>query len=114
MKVAFSERPDEDAVVITGDSVDELVIRAAQHLLPITEPVTLIGIGRFGSAMPRLAFARRAARRAVEGYVLVDCDLPVVSGDWPDAPVTYIARSDEFATHAKVASDRGWSVGSSL
>lgn len=114
MRVAFSEVADGDAVVITGNTLDELVIKAAQHLLPITEPVELVGIGRFGTLMPRLAFARRAARRAVTGYLLVDCDLPVVSGDWPDAPVSYLARSDQFATHAKVASERGWSVGSSL
>lgn len=114
MKVSFSESPDGDAIVVSAQTVEELVIKAAQHLLLVTEPVELVGIGRFGTLMPRLAFARRAARRPVTQYTLVDCDLPVVSGDWPDAPVRYIARTEEFATHAKVASERGWSVGSSL
>lgn len=114
MRVVFSEDPRDEAILVSGSNVDELVIKAAQHLLPIVEPVELVGIGRFGTLMPRLAFARRAARRAVTQYTLVDCDLPVVSGDWPDAPVRYIWRSEDFATHAKVAADRGWSVGSSL
>lgn len=111
MIVAFSDSPDSDfdAAVFTGND-DELVIQAAQHLLSVTEPVTLVGIGRYGTLMPRLAFARRAARRPVVEYILVDCDLPVVSGDWPDAPVRYRARSEQFATHAKVASDRGWNL----
>lgn len=112
MIIAFAEveDPDFDAVVINGGTNDELVIRAAQHLLSVTEPITLVGIGRFGPLLPRLGFARRAARRTIDGYLLVDCDLPVVSGDWPDAPVRYLARSEQFATHAKVASERGWRV----
>lgn len=114
MIVAFAQSrdPDFDAFIIADGSDDELVIRAAQCLLPITEPITLVGIGRFGRLLPRLGFARRAARCQVVEYVLVDCDLPVVSGDWPDSPVRYIARSAEFRTHAKVASDRGWRVDS--
>lgn len=111
MIVAFSQAldPDFDAAVFNGTD-DELVIQAAQFLLAIAEPVTLVGIGRYGTLMPRLAFARRAARRPVVEYLLVDCDLPVVSGDWPDAPVKYRARSEQFATHAKVAAERGWAV----
>lgn len=110
MIVAFSESADSQfaSTVISAETPDELVIRAAQHLLPIDQPITLVGIGRFGTLMPRLAFARRAARRPVVEYVLVDCDLPNVSGDWPDAPVRYVARSEAFATHAKVAAERGW------
>lgn len=111
MIVAFATAPDPDfdAVVFSGTD-DELVIQAAQHLLSINEPVTLVGVGRYGKLMPRLAFARRAARRAVIEYLLVDCDLPIVSGDWPDAPVRYRAREEQFATHAKVAAERGWNV----
>ena len=114
MRIVFSTAPEPNALEITGATDDELVIKAAQQMLSLEEPATIVGIGRFGTLMPRLAFARRAARRPVVEYVLVDCDLPLVSGDWPDAPVRYIARSEEFATHAKVAADRGWSVGSSL
>lgn len=112
MIVAFAQAPDPDfeVVVIDGATTDELVIRAAQYLLPIVEPITLVGIGKFGPLIPRLAFARRAARQSVQEYLLVDCDLPVVSGDWPDAPVRYLARSEQFATHAKVAAERGWRV----
>ena len=99
-----------DLVGIDQPDDDRRVIAAAQALLPIDESIVLGGHGAMGRLLPRIAFARRAARRPVLGYLLVDCDLPVVAGDWPDAPVTFVASTPEFRTHLKVAADRGWSI----
>jgi hypothetical protein len=57
-------------------------------------PVLLVLGGRSGALAPALGFSQRAARRQVAGYVLVDADLPAADsevGDWPDAPVAYVA-----------------------
>jgi hypothetical protein len=99
-----------ESVVIDQPDDDRRVIAAAQSLLLIDETVVLGGHGQMGRLLPRVGFARRAARRPIEGYYLIDSILPPVAGDWPDAPVTYTATNEEFSTHAKVARERGWKV----
>jgi hypothetical protein len=75
--------------------------RSADHA-----PVLLVAHGQAGRMLPALGFARRAARRKVAGYVLVDADLPRAGvQDWPDAPVTFVGR--EGAEQARL---RGWDV----
>lgn len=103
------------ALVIRIDQPDDdrRVIAAAQALLGVEGPVILAGHGVMGRLLPRLAFARRASRRPIAGYLLIDCDLPAVAGDWPDAPVSFMATTPAFQTHAKVAAERGWTVVSS-
>lgn len=97
-------------IVIDQANDDHRVIASAQALLAVDEPINLGGHGPMGRLLPRIAFARRAARLPVLGYLLIDCDLPAVAGDWPDAPVTFMATSPEFSTHLKVARDRGWTA----
>lgn len=97
-------------VSIKQENDDHRVIAAAQVLLAIEEPIGIGGHGRMGQLLPRIAFARRAARIAIPEYLLVDCDLPPSAGDWPDAPVRFMATTDAFATHRNVARQRGWSI----
>jgi hypothetical protein len=99
-----------ECIVIDQPDDDRRVMAAAQALLTVEEPMVLGGHGLMGRLLPRLGFARRAARRPIEGYYLIDSILPPVAGDWPDAPVAYTATNKEFATHAKVAGERGWKV----
>lgn len=74
-------------------------------------PVLLVLGGASGALAPALGFSQRAARRAVAGYVLIDADCPAadaVIGDWPDAPVHYLASpaaSDMAVGHVRL---RGW------
>lgn len=69
-------------------------------------PALLVAHGQAGRMLPALGFARRAARRKVAGYVLVDAEFPRAGlEDWPDAPVTYVGH--EAAEKAKL---RGWDV----
>lgn len=93
---------------------DRRVIAAAQALLTLEEPVVLGGYGTMARLLPRVAFARRATRRPVVGYLLIDGDLPTVAGDWPDAPVTFMATRSGFEAHQKIAAERGWQVSNSF
>lgn len=102
--------PEWSVILIDQADDDRRVIAAARALLAFHESVTIAGHGLMGRLVPRLAFARRAARQPVAGYLLIDCDLPAAAGDWPDAPVTFMATAPDFATHLKVASSRGWRV----
>lgn len=74
-------------------------------------PVLLVLGGASGALAPALGFSQRAARRAVAGYLLIDADCPAagaIIGDWPDAPVHYLASaaaSDLAVGHARL---RGW------
>jgi hypothetical protein len=99
-----------EVVAISQPDDDRRVIAAAQALLSIEETVVLGGHGAMARLLPRIGFARRAARRPIEEYVLIDGDLPAVAGDWPDAPVRFIATHAAFTAHAKVARERGWNV----
>jgi sugar phosphate isomerase/epimerase len=74
-------------------------------------PVLLVLAGASGALAPALGFSQRAARRAVAGYLLLDADCPAagaVIGDWPDAPVHYLASpaaSEMAVGHVRL---RGW------
>lgn len=74
-------------------------------------PVLLVLSGRSGALAPALGFSQRAARRQVAGYVLVDADFPAADsavGDWPDAPVVYVASPAAAAATIDHARLRGW------
>ncbi|MDA8436049.1 MAG: hypothetical protein M0Z98_08700, partial [Actinomycetales bacterium] len=62
---------------------------------------------------PAVGFSQRAARRAVSGYVLVDAAVPPAEsrgGDWPDAPVHYVASPAADPLEVNQARLRGWTV----
>jgi hypothetical protein len=79
----------------------------------VPAPVLLVVCGETGCHVPALGFAQRAARRELAGYVLIDADVPppgAAGGDWPDAPVTYVATpaaDPECVTQARL---RGWRI----
>ncbi len=76
-------------------------------------PVLLVAHGAAGVVLPALGFSQRAARRGLHGYVFVDADLPAAGrggGDWPDAPVTYVASPDAPKDAVIQAALRGWNV----
>ena len=76
-------------------------------------PVLLVLGGRSGALAPALGFSQRAARRQVAGYVLLDADLPAADsevGDWPDAPVAYVASPAAAAAAIAHAGLRGWRI----
>jgi hypothetical protein len=62
---------------------------------------------------PAVGFSQRAARRGVSGYVLVDAAVPPAEsrgGDWPDAPVHYVASPAADPLEVNQARLRGWTV----
>ena len=76
-------------------------------------PVLLVLDGTAGAFAPALGFAQKAARRAVAGYVLVDAATPPAEsrgGDWPDAPVWFVASPAADPLEANQARLRGWTV----
>lgn len=76
-------------------------------------PVLLVLDGTAGAMAPALGFAQKAARRAVAGYVLVDAATPPAEtrgGDWPDAPVWYLASPAADPLEVNQAALRGWTV----
>jgi hypothetical protein len=76
-------------------------------------PVLLVLDGPAGALAPALGFAQRAARRAVAGYVLVDAATPPAEsrgGDWPDAPVWFLASPAANPLEVNQARLRGWTV----
>ncbi len=74
-------------------------------------PVLPVLPGAAGALAPAVALSQRASRRAVSGYVLLDGDYPAPGGEvgeWPDAPVAYLAGPDTrdvALTHARL---RDW------
>ena len=76
-------------------------------------PVMLVMAGSSGAVAAALGFSQRASRRAVSRYVLVDAAVPPAddrSGDWPDAPVHYVASPDADPLEVNQARLRGWDV----
>ena len=56
---------------------------------------------------------QKAARRAVAAYVLVDAATPPAEsrgGDWPDAPVWFVASPAADPLEVNQARLRGWTV----
>jgi hypothetical protein len=76
-------------------------------------PIMLVLDGTAGALAPALGFAQRAARRAVSAYVLVDASTPPAEsrgGDWPDAPVWFVASPAADELEVNQARLRGWTV----
>ena len=76
-------------------------------------PVLLVLGGDSGAMAPAVGFSQRAARRGVSGYVLVDAAVPPAEsrgGDWPDAPVHYVASPAADPLEVNQARLRGWTV----
>ena len=76
-------------------------------------PVLLVLGGTAGAMAAALGFSQRAARRAVSGYVLVDAAVPPAEsrgGDWPDAPVHYVASPAADPLEVNQARLRAWTV----
>ena len=76
-------------------------------------PVLLVLGGSAGALAPALGFSQKASRRAVSGYVLVDAAVPPAEsrgGDWPDAPVHYLASPTADPLEVNLARLRGWDV----
>ena len=78
-------------------------------------PLVLVVPGRSGALAPALALSQRAARRAVRAYVLIDAALPSLpadapTGEWPDAPVHYVASPAAPPDARRQAELRTWTV----
>ena len=76
-------------------------------------PVLLVLGGASGALAPALGFSQKASRRRVGGYVLVDAATPPAEsrgGDWPDAPVHYVASPAADPLEVNQARLRGWTV----
>jgi len=103
--------PEDDERTATAHWVAHLAIGLATG--GAVAPVLLVLAGSSGALAPALGFSQKASRRAVSGYVLVDAAVPPLEsrgGDWPDAPVVYVASPDADAAQVKQARLRGWDV----
>lgn len=103
--------PEDDERTATAHWVAHLAIGLATG--GAVAPVLLVLAGSAGALAPALGFSQKASRRAVSGYVLVDAAVPPLEsrgGDWPDAPVTYVASPDADPGEVKQARLRGWTV----
>ena len=106
--------PDLDLKTATAHWIahNAMTLTAAQP----ERPVLLVAQGSAGSLLRALGFSQKASRRPVSGYIVVDGDIPKAGGgDWPDAPVTYIATAagqaiPAIADNAHQAELRGWTV----
>jgi hypothetical protein len=107
--------PDGDA----GDDARTLRAHWVAHLAiglatgGAVAPVLLVLGGSSGGLAPALGFSQKASRRAVSAYVLVDAVMPPAEsrgGDWPDAPVHYVASPAADPLEVNVAHLRGWAV----
>jgi hypothetical protein len=79
----------------------------------VAAPVLLVLTGSSGALAAALGFSQKASRRAVHGYVLVDAVVPPAEsrgGDWPDAPVHYVASPGAEPLEANQARLRGWDL----
>lgn len=83
----------------------------------VRDPVVLVAAGANAEQLPAVGWGRRAARRPVGGYVLID---PIGTprhngqgdGDWPDAPVIVLTRrTDEPGAASSDALDQASSAG---
>ena len=103
--------PDDDERTRHAHWVGHLAIALATS--GASAPVLLVLGGSSGALAPALGFAQKAARRAVAGYVLVDAATPPAEsrgGDWPDAPVWFVASPAADPLETNQARLRGWSV----
>jgi hypothetical protein len=103
--------PDDDRRTANAHWVAHLAIGLATG--GAVAPVLLVLVGAAGELAPALGFSQKASRRAVSGYVLVDAVVPPAEsrgGDWPDAPVVYVASPSADPLQANQARLRGWDV----
>lgn len=103
--------PGDDARTVRAHWVAHLAIALGAAAAPA--PVLLVADGSAGELAPALGFSQKAARRAVAGYVLVDAVVPPAEsrgGDWPDAPVVYVASPAADPLQANQARLRGWEI----
>jgi hypothetical protein len=109
----FVPDPDvaDDPRTVRAHWVAHLSIGLAASGAPT--PVLLVLGGQSGAMAAAVGFSQKAARRAVSGYVLVDAVVPPAetrAGDWPDAPVHYVASPAADPLEANQARLRGWAV----
>lgn len=103
--------PDDDERTSNAHWVAHLAIGLAAG--GAVAPVLLVVTGAAGALVPALGFSQKASRRAVCGYVLVDAVAPPMEsrgGDWPDAPVHYVASPSAEPLEVNQARLRGWHV----
>lgn len=103
--------PDDDARTANAHWVAHLAIGLATG--GAVAPVLLVVVGEAGALVPALGFSQKASRRAVCGYVLIDAAVPPIEsrgGDWPDAPVHFVASPAADPLEANQARLRGWDV----
>jgi hypothetical protein len=103
--------PGDDERTLRAHWVAHLAVSLATS--GAAAPLLLVLAGSAGSLAPALGFAQKAARRAVAAYVLVDAATPPAEsrgGDWPDAPVWFVASPAADGLEANQARLRGWEV----
>jgi hypothetical protein len=103
--------PDDDARTARAHWVAHLAMHLA--MTGAAAPLLVVVEGTSGSLAPAVGFSQKASRRAVEGYVLVDAATPPIessAGDWPDAPVHYLASAASDPLEVNQARLRGWTV----
>jgi hypothetical protein len=103
--------PEDDERTRTAHWVAHLAIGLATG--GAAAPVLLVLGGSAGALAPALGFSQKASRRAVSGYVLVDAAVPPAEsrgGDWPDAPVVFVASPAADPLETNQARLRGWQV----
>lgn len=111
----YSSEPHPMAHVWVESVGQRRVPEIARDLLAFSEPLWIGLRGDLAPLAPAVAFARRASKLPLAGYLLIDGDFPRVGElDWPDAPVAYLATLPDYETHAKAAVARGWRVISDL
>jgi hypothetical protein len=103
--------PADDQRTLHAHWVAHLAIALAASAA--SAPLLLVLDGSAGALAPALGFAQKAARRAVAAYVLVDAATPPAEsrgGDWPDAPVWFVASPAADPLEVNQARLRGWTV----
>lgn len=111
----YSSEPHPLAHVLVSSAGARRVPEIASDLLTVPELLWIGLCGELAALAPAVAFARRASKLPLAGYLLIDGDFPRVGElDWPDAPVAYLATVPDYETHARAALARGWQIISSL
>ncbi len=103
--------PGDDERTLRAHWVAHLAVSLATS--GAVAPLLLVLDGSAGALAPALGFAQKAARRAVAAYVLVDAATPPAEsrgGDWPDAPVWFVASPAADDLEVNQARLRGWEV----
>jgi hypothetical protein len=103
--------PGDDTRTLSAHWVAQLAVSLAAG--GAVAPIMLVLDGPAGALAPALGFAQKAARRAVAAYVLVDAATPPAEsrgGDWPDAPVWFVATPEADELEINQARLRGWTV----